>query len=257
MNYKTNFLPSILFIDSGIGGLSTLSSSFNLTHANYIYFADNKYAPYGTKSDKFLKERLLKIINFFSKKYNISIIVLACNTATTTAISFLRENFPNLLFIGTEPAYNVAIFNNFKKPALIATPQTINHIKEKGLQTFLLFSHKTLASQIEENLTSNSPFSNLKILKSLYFLKHKTKKNDCLILGCTHYILLKEKISKIINLPIIDGNHGVSNQIHRLYSENQSSKSSFKIILSQENKLLLQKYKKILKQILANQINLC
>ena len=111
MKYKNSILPSILFIDSGIGGLSTLASSYNLTQANYIYFADNKFAPYGTKSDKFLKERLSTIVNYFSKKRNISMVVLACNTATTSTIKFLREKFPNLIFVGTEPAYNIAILN--------------------------------------------------------------------------------------------------------------------------------------------------
>ena len=59
----------ILFIDSGIGGLSTLSQSLRLTKANYIYFADNKFSPYGKKENVFLKNRLTEIINFAIKKY--------------------------------------------------------------------------------------------------------------------------------------------------------------------------------------------
>ena len=115
----------ILFIDSGIGGLTTLAENMKHMKANYIYFADNKYVPYGSKTTDFLIERLTKIIKFFIKKFNIKIIVLACNTATTTSIFALRQRFKNLIFIGTEPAYKVAIDNKFLHPVILARPHII------------------------------------------------------------------------------------------------------------------------------------
>lgn len=254
---NNNQAKSILFIDSGIGGLSTLAEVSKQTPSNYIYFADNKFAPYGTKNTRFLKQRLFDIVRSISKKYRLSAVVLACNTATTTSISYLRKCFHKILFVGTEPAFKVAIDKNFKAPALVATEQTVKHLNKNKLKNFLLIPHKTLASQIEEALTLNSPQSQFKLLKSIYLLKTQTKNRDCLVLGCTHYVLIKEKLSSLLKLPIFDGNNGVSKQIFRNNLQNQASKSSFKIILSHKNRILSQKYKKILKQILANQINLC
>lgn len=247
---------SILFIDSGIGGLSTLSTAFLPNKANYIYFADNKFSPYGSKSVDFLQQRLFDIIRNLSKKYSFKIVVLACNTATTTSISFLREQFPNLLIIGTEPAFKIALDKGFKHPAIIATPQTISHLKHKNLKRFLMIPNKDLAKIIEENLTFSSIKSKLKLLKMIYKIKNQTKKCDCIVLGCTHYVFIKELISKTTNLPIYDGNLGVTKQILRKNQPFTTQNSSFKLLLSDKNHILLQKYKKILGQILANQINL-
>ncbi len=255
---KNNYqIPSILVIDSGLGGLSTLAKVSKQTPANYIYFADNKFVPYGTKSDKFLKKRLLAIISKFSEKHKLSAVILACNTATTTAISFLRESLPHLLFVGTEPAFKIAMDKNYISPALIATPQTISHMNKTRLKNFKFLPHESLASQIESTLTQNTPRHHFKLLKSLYSIKNQLKDNDCLVLGCTHYVLIKENFSKLLNRPILDGNTGVSNQISKYITNKTSKNSSFKIILSKQNKVLMQKYKKILKQILANQIKLC
>lgn len=257
MKNKINKIPSILFIDSGIGGLTTLAETSKILKANYIYFADNEYVPYGAKTDAFLKQRLSKIIEFMSKKHKLSLVVLACNTATTTSISFLRKEFPNLSFVGTEPACNTAIIKSFKAPSVIATPKTISNLPKEKIQGFFVIPHKTLASQIEECFVYSSPKSRFELLKSIYPLKNKLESKDCLILGCTHYIFVKSRLSKLLNTPIFDGNFGVAKQVSRLYSEKAMANSTFKLVLSRKNKTTLQKYKKILNQILANQINLC
>lgn len=246
-----------MVIDSGLGGLSTLTQITRLTSFNYIYFADNKYAPYGKKSTIFLKNRLSQIISSFSKKYKIVAVVLACNTATTSSIDYLRNTFPKLTIIGTEPAYKIAKDKRYKYPAIIATPRTIDSISNKVDKTFKLLSNKNLASLIEKYYINPSPFNNFLLLKEILKIKHSVQSNDCLILGCTHYVFIKSKLSKFINIPLIDGNYGVSKQIFKFFGSKPNEKQSIKIILSDQNSNSLQKYKKILKQILANQIKLC
>ena len=245
----------ILFIDSGIGGLSTLAAAINQNKTNYIYFADNLYAPYGNKSETFLRNRLKIIIENLRKNYNISMVVLACNTATTTSIDFLREKFRNIIFIGTEPATKLAHDNCFLNPAIIATPQTINHLKHKNFQ-HLSLPCKTLASLIENHFLVDSYYNRFKLAQVLCLINNKTKYCDCVILGCTHYSLINKYVSKITTKPVLDGNRGVANRVCSLCN-NFSKLCSVKIILSNKNKVLKQKYKKILNQILANRINLC
>lgn len=246
----------ILFIDSGIGGLSTLAKTIKLVNSNFIYYADNQNAPYGDKNDEFLKKRLSQIILDVSKKYQISMIVLACNTATTSSISYLRKIFNNLTIIGTEPAVKLAFDNGFKSPALIATPQTINHVDSQKTSKIKLISCRNLANIIEQTLLNPTITNYYKLLKVIYKIKSLTKGCDCLILGCTHYPFAKAMFKRIINKPIIDGNNGVAKRIYSL-NKNFVPKNSVKLIISQKKLKDKQKYKKILNQILANQFNLC
>lgn len=245
----------ILFIDSGIGGLSTLYETIKVLNNNYIYFADTKFVPYGSKKVSFLHKRLSEIIVKMRKKYDIKIVVLACNTATTTSIKFLRKKFPSLKIIGTEPAVKVAIDNGFKKPAVIATPQTIRHLKARFKFKFKTISCPALATCIENNLTSNTLLNNFKLNKILYNLTITTQNNDCIVLGCTHYTFIKDKLSRLINKPMFNGNQGVARKILQGCPENHKN-IKVKIVISSKKSKELQKYKKILNQILAKQIKL-
>lgn len=247
---------TILFIDSGVGGLSTLNEVIKLTRANYIYFADTKFAPYGNKSDAFLHSRLSEIIQNHLANFDISMVVLACNTATTTSINFLRGIFPNLVIVGTEPAVKIAIDNKFKAPAIIATPQTIKHFKVQNYPSIKTIPCPNLASTIEENLINPSPINSIKLKKILCNLSSLTKNNDCIVLGCTHYPFIKHELYKLAQKPIFDGNQGIARRIHTLFAQNQQ-KFSVKIEISSKKPKELRKYKKILKQILAKQIKLC
>ena len=104
----------ILIYDSGIGGLTTFSNIIELCpKQNYIYFADTKNAPYGNKCKSELQLLILKNIKSLLKKYNIKLIVLACNTATTSSILFLRKELP-IPIIGTEPNIKSPQNGNYK-----------------------------------------------------------------------------------------------------------------------------------------------
>ena len=242
----------ILFIDSGIGGLTTLYQTQKLIKANYLYYADNLYSPYGNKAVDFIHNRLVSIVSSLIQKYPIKCVVLACNTATTTSISYLREHFPKITFIGTEPAVKMAIDQKFTSPAIIATPQTIKHLKCSNLNKVACHN---LASNIENYFVDPNFKNKLALLKDIFNISNKIKQNDCLILGCTHYSFIKDYFTKTLNIKVLDGNQGVANQI-RIKCKNSQSKTSLKIILSSKKNKELQNYKKILNQILANQINL-
>ena len=78
----------VVFIDSGVGGLSTLSSSIGQLKNKVIYFADNKFAPYGNMTKSQIRKRLESIVMELKNRYSPVCFVLACNTATTSSISF-------------------------------------------------------------------------------------------------------------------------------------------------------------------------
>ena len=205
--------------DSGIGGLTVLKELRKmLPNENYIYYADSKNNPYGEKSDKELMSIVTGIVDYLISK-DVKIIVIACNTATTRCIKRLRKLYPDMIFVGTEPAIKVACDKNFKNTLVMATPGTVKSERIHELvtqnkrkdQKITLLSCKGLADAIESH--DKNRIDN--VLHGLLD-EYKDKDIDSIVLGCTHYPHAKRNIKEIIpNAKLIDGNKGVSKQVKR------------------------------------------
>lgn len=208
--------------DSGIGGLTILAEIKKaIKHNNIIYYADSINNPYGDKNDKELKIITSKIVDFFIKE-NIKVIVIACNTATTRCITYLREKYPNIIFIGTEPAIKVACEKNHHNILVLGTTATINSFSVSKLiktnkrdnQNIYIEACKGLANAIETNNVSKID----DILK-----KHMSKYEniDSIVLGCTHYPYIKDKIKKYYpKAKVYDSSKGVAKELKRKLLEN-------------------------------------
>lgn len=200
----------MLIFDSGAGGLSVLKTIKKfLPNIHYIYVLDNEAFPYGNKTELFLIERSINIIDKIKKKYPITIVVIACNTLSTIAISALRKRF-HLPIIGVFPAIKDAekITKN-KIIGLIATKATINSsytrkiiYKKYSSNIIKTIGTNTLAS-IAEKKIRNINFSIIE-LKNIFkpWINLKVQP-DTIILGCTHFLLLKKEIKKILHKPSI------------------------------------------------------
>ena len=123
----------LVFFDSGIGGISILGKTMKLLENEvFIYFGDSRNSPYGSKSESELINLSINICNFLIFENNCKAIVVACNTASSAAIRFLRERYePKIPIIGVEPAIKPAVEfvnSNNKKGyiLLLATPFTVN-----------------------------------------------------------------------------------------------------------------------------------
>lgn len=217
--------------DSGIGGLTVLKELRKLLpNENYIYYADSLNNPYGEKSDSELMNIVTNIVDFLISK-DVKIIVIACNTATTRCINRLRKMYPNMIFVGTEPAIKVACDKNFKNTLVMATPGTIKSerthelvkLNKRSDQKITLLPCKGLADAIE---SGNKDRVN-KVLHKLLD-KYTNQNIDSIVLGCTHYPHAKKNIKEIFpNAKLIDGNKGVSKQVKRqLESHNLLSDST-------------------------------
>ena len=205
--------------DSGIGGLTVLKELRKLLpNENYIYYADSKNNPYGEKSDSELMNIVTNIVDFLISK-EVKIIVIACNTATTRCINRLRKMYPNMIFVGTEPAIKVACDKNYKNTLVMATPGTIKSerthelvkLNKKRDQKITLLSCKGLADAIESGNKDNVN----KVLHKLVD-NYVDEDIDSIVLGCTHYPHAKKNIKELFpNAKLIDGNKGVSRQVKR------------------------------------------
>ncbi len=211
--------------DSGIGGTSIWQEINKLLpYENTIFLADQKNAPYGTKSKQEIIDLSCKNVDFLVKS-GCKIIVVACNTATTNAIIELRSNF-DIPIIGIEPAI---------KPATALTKtSTIGVLATKGTITSNIFNEKVksytnvnIIEQIGYNLVSlieagKIESEEMKGLLEEYLLPMVDKGMDTLVLGCTHYPYLIPMIKNIIpdNILIIDSGQAVAKQTNKILEAN-------------------------------------
>lgn len=210
--------------DSGIGGKTTLNEIRKiLPNEDYIYYADSKNNPYGEKDDVELKKIVSEIVDYFISE-DVKMIVIACNTATTRCIEFLRNKYPNMIFVGTEPAVKVACDNQYKNTLVMATPLTINSPRLASLvnenirddESVTLLPCDGLANAIE--LDNEDEIDSILNKLLTYYVN---KDINAVVLGCTHYPIIKDKIKEFFkDAVIIDGNIGVAKRVKDLLEVN-------------------------------------
>ena len=244
--------------DSGVGGTSIWKEiQHTLPNESTLYLSDSANAPYGNKSKKEILDLSIKNTEFLLNA-NAKVIVVACNTATTNAIAYLRANY-EIPFIGIEPAIKpAAIASHTKKVGILATRGTLN--SDLFAKTSSQFDKITFIEQVGKGLVEavesgdlNSPQLEETLRK---FLNPMMKQHiDQLVLGCTHYPYLKPLIEKIIKnkIPIIDSGFAVAKQtkaiIEKYHLDAPKNNSVFHRFITngKEDVLrnLLQKYSKI------------
>ena len=205
--------------DSGIGGLTVLEELKKLLpNEDYLFYADSKNCPYGEKSDTELYDITSNIVDYLINK-DCKIIVIACNTATTRCIKYLRDKYKDMTFIGTEPAIKVACDRDYKNILVMATPATIASERtsilvndnKKEYENVYLVPCEGLADAIE---TDN--FKKQEEIVSSIYEEYKDKEIDAIVLGCTHYPHIKDLISKYFtNAELLDGGAGVARETKR------------------------------------------
>jgi len=204
--------------DSGIGGTSIFKEIHTLLpHENSIYLADSKNAPYGDKTKDEIIALSIKNTELLLEK-NCKLIVVACNTATTNAITYLRDTY-DVPFIGIEPAIKPAALNTQTK--------TIGILATKGTLSSELF-HKTtdlysngikVIEQVGEGIVplveAGKTFSaEMESLLKVYTKPMLEANIDYLVLGCTHYPYLIPMLLELLpnHVKIIDSGLAVAKQ---------------------------------------------
>jgi glutamate racemase len=198
--------------DSGLGGLMTLKAiQKSMPGENIIYFGDLANLPYGTKSKEKIVELTIKNINFLVQK-GARKIIIACNSASANAIPELVKKFPRIHFFNViDPAVDAAIkVTQNNRIGVIGTTATISSkiynqkFANNNSQLEIISVACPLLVPLIEEGEIDAKITNLILQKYLKSLKKA--KIDTLILGCTHYPLLKNQIQKIIGskIKIID-----------------------------------------------------
>lgn len=241
-----DFRPIGVF-DSGLGGVSVLRNMCALLPGeDFIYFGDDKNAPYGTKTEEEILRLAIDDVSFLLKK-NVKAIVIACNTATSAAAQYLRDTL-SIPIIGMEPALKPASMN--RKEGLIgvmATPATLKQKKfrllyEKYGEYAMPIPCPGLMEFAEKGILDGEEIDSfLKKLLNPYLEKYAL---ESLVLGCTHYVFLKGAIQKACpHLSLYDGNDGTARQLKRVLSErnwlNESATGSVSMYTSGDEDSIL------------------
>jgi len=216
--------------DSGLGGLTVVQAMTKVIKgAELFYVADTKNAPYGEKTSEQILQYSLNITQYFIDKHQINALIVACNTATSAAIKYLREQYPSLIIIGTEPGIKPAIEQTRTgKVGVLATPATLKGDKYQDLVNELdIQKDVTLFEQACPGLVEqieNGEAHTLKTKKMLEVWLHPMRENDVdtIVLGCTHYPLVSEVIEHVMQrrLNLIHTGEAIAKHLLSLSCEN-------------------------------------
>jgi glutamate racemase len=215
--------------DSGLGGLTVVRAIQKVFKgAELFYIADTAYAPYGEKTVEQIVERCDNITRYLLENHGIEALIVACNTATSAAIKHLRQKFPFLIVIGTEPGIKPAILNTqTAHVGVLATPATLKGDKYQCLVNDLSnIKHVTLYEQACVGLVEQIEKGEINTPKTLAMLESwlkpmKDNGVDTIVLGCTHYPLVDDVIKKIMGktITLIETGDAIANRLMLLSEE--------------------------------------
>lgn len=241
--------------DSGIGGVTVLKEIINiLPNEKYIYYSDSKNNPYGDKSDQQINTFCENIVEFFITK-KCKAIVIACNTASAKSVKYLREKYKNIPFVAIEPAYKMVYDYTYDEPTLVMATKGTIESEKFSLLYHKYDNHKTillpcvgLADIIEEN---NEEKIKIYLKEHLEIYKGKVKN---VVLGCTHYPLIKQEIKQVLgDVQFFDGAPYLAKHLRELLKEkglinNQTIENTIQFIDSLNDEQKKKRFFEIIKE---------
>lgn len=259
----TKEINLIGIFDSGIGGLTVFKELTRaLPEMNMIYLGDTARVPYGIKSRETIIRYSAEAVKFLIKK-GVDFIVVACNTSSALAIDSLKKQF-HIPMIGVieSGARKACELTESRKIGVIGTQATVKSDAyaqeiQKILPDALV---KSLACPlfvplVEEGWTENKVAADI---ASVYLGKLKKEATDVLILGCTHYPLLKKTISSVMGptVKLVDSAEAVANEVRDLIQREKSEEamplapSSFQFFVTDS----ADKFREVSSRFLGNEI---
>src|SRR5665213_2125417 len=203
--------PTILVFDSGLGGLTVYREiAAARPDARFVYIADDAAFPYGDMREDALITRIVHVIGKAIADHKPDLVIIACNTASTLALTELRARY-RVPFVGTVPAIKPACAQSkTKRVAVLGTQATVSReytralVREfaQGCDVELVGSSR-LAAFAEAELAGN-PAADADIGTEIAgcFVDAGGKRTDTVVLACTHYPLLAERFKKLAPWPV-------------------------------------------------------
>ena len=229
--------PTVIVFDSGLGGLTVYREVVKLLPgARYVYCADDLNFPYGDLDEATLTKRVIAVMQSLKERYRPDLVVVACNTASTVALTALRERF-DVPFVGTVPAVKPAAgLSSSKLISVLGTETTVRREYTRALiRDFAsdcdvtLVGSTRLAAIAEAHLRGDS-VDDAAILREIEpcFVEKNGARTDVVALGCTHYPLLLEKLQRLARWPVewLDPAPAIARRVADLLPANDEATST-------------------------------
>jgi len=218
----------IAFIDSGVGGLPYLQwVKEKLPCENFHYLADSENFPYGEKSQNEIVELVLRAVNKLNRVGNPKLLVIACNTASVTALDSVRK-MVDIPVVGVVPAVKPAAeLSVNKRIGVLATERTVKGAYlEELIRDFAAacyvekFAGSDIVRFVENDFFKTNDNYKFTIIKNAVS-RFREANVDTVVLGCTHFIYITELLQKHMGdeIKIIDSRNGVGRQIIHILKE--------------------------------------
>lgn len=214
---------SIAFFDSGIGGITVLHEAMKqLPHEDFLYFADTLHVPYGPKPKNEVKSYIFESVRKLMRA-DVKALVIACNTATSIAISELREMY-RIPVIGMEPAVKPAVeMNRYsgRRVLVLATPLTLSETKYHALVNEIDDASIVDSLPLPElvQYCEGLEFSSASVKQYLAerLAPYDLEKYGTVVLGCTHYPFYRHLLKELLprEIAVIDGSVGTVKHLKR------------------------------------------
>ena len=227
--------PTALVFDSGVGGLSVYQEIRNLLpDLHYIYAFDNQGFPYGEKDEAFIIERVVKTVAEVQKRHPLSIVIIACNTASTITLPALRERF-SFPIVGVVPAIKPAAkLTRNGVVGLLATKATVQRsythdliarfatdcdIKMLGSSELVVLAEAKLHGEVIDHAVLK------KILRPWLSMAEPP---DTVVLGCTHFPLLREELAAVLpdGTRLVDSGAAIARRVAWLIANQENTLST-------------------------------
>ncbi len=218
----------VLVFDSGVGGLTILEALRDrLPGERYAYACDNAAFPYGPKPEAELIERVHAVLDALIDHFAPKLLVVACNTASTVALPHLRSHY-QLPIVGVVPAIKPAAQRSRNRViGLLATPGTVQRPYTEQLIrdfatdcTVIRVGSSELVEQAERKLRGEAVDE--KLLRELLqpFVDGGA---DTVVLGCTHFPLLRDELLRAVDRPLqwIDSGDAIARRVEQQLAERQ------------------------------------
>lgn len=217
----------VLVFDSGMGGLTVAREIKALAPQLHVdYAADSGFFPYGDKSDAELRERLPTVAEWLVEKAQPDILVIACNTASTLALSEVRERI-SIPVVGTVPAIKpAAAMSQTKTIGLLATPGTVrrqytaNLINDFAGDCRVIMHGSVELVHLAEAHASGVPtaLSAFRTAQAPLFEIPGADEIDTIVLACTHFPLIRGELAATVPHPVtfVDSGEAIARQTLRV-----------------------------------------
>ncbi|EKE77599.1 glutamate racemase [Gallaecimonas xiamenensis] len=225
-------MSQLLFFDSGVGGLSVWQEvHHSLPQWQAIYAMDDAAFPYGELTESVLVARVLAVFEEIAARHPIALAVVACNTASTLVLPELRARF-DFPIVGVVPAIKpAALQTRSGKIGLLATPGTVNRPYTRQLEadfakdkTVLRLGSSELVIMAEAKLRGEPvDMARLEGVLAPWLNGHGP---DTVILGCTHFPLLKEELAQVLGngVILVDSGQAIARRVASLLPQATGNK---------------------------------